>query len=85
MFAEVDRTVILSGLGLIEIQSAFAVKVRSGMLKQGAAQMMRAKLILDVAAGEIEVYAVTSDHFRAAERLIGRHALTERLRTLDAL
>lgn len=53
LFAEAGRTVILSGLGLIEIQSAFAVKVRSGMLKQDAAQMMRSKLILDVTDGEM--------------------------------
>ncbi len=55
------------------------------MLKHHDAQMMRVKLILDVAAGEIEVYSVTSDHFRDAEHLIRRHAFTERLRTLDAL
>lgn len=85
LFAETGRTILLSGLGLIEIQSAFAVKVRSGTLTQDAAQMMRAKLVLCVAAGEIEVYSVTSDHFHVAERLIRRHAFAESLRTLDAL
>jgi predicted nucleic acid-binding protein len=41
--------------------------------------------MLDIAAGDIEVYGVTEDHFTAAERLIGRHASSHRLRTLDAL
>lgn len=85
LFNETGSLVLLSSLGLLEIQSAFAVKVRSGVLKHDDAQMMRVNLILDVAAGEIEVYSVTSDHFRDAEHLIRRHAFTERLRTLDAL
>lgn len=41
--------------------------------------------MLDIAAGAIEVYSVAEDHFIAAERLLGRHAFTRRLRTLDAL
>jgi hypothetical protein len=41
--------------------------------------------MLDIAAGDIEVYRVTDDHFVAAERLIGRHSFAHRLRTLDAL
>jgi hypothetical protein len=47
--------------------------------------MQRARLLLDIAAGDIEVYGITEDHFVAAERLIGRHAFSRRLRTLDAL
>jgi len=47
--------------------------------------MQRARLMLDIAAGDIEVYSVTEDHFVFAERLIGRHSFSHRLRTLDAL
>lgn len=47
--------------------------------------MQRARLLLDIAAGDIEVYSITEDHFMAAEQLIGRHGFSHRLRTLDAL
>jgi hypothetical protein len=41
--------------------------------------------MVDVAAGLIEVWSMSPDHFSKAELLIGRHGLTNRLRTLDAL
>ena len=85
IFAQPGRQIRISSLGFVEIQSAFAMKVRSGVLHQKAAGMQRARLLLDVAAGDIEVYGVTPDHFLMAERLIGRHGFTFRLRTLDAL
>ena len=72
-------------MGLLEIQSAFAMKVRSGVLDRKAAGLQRARLMLDIASGAIEVYGVTDDHFAEVERLIGRHGFSRRLRTLDAL
>jgi hypothetical protein len=77
------RQVRISSLGFIEIQSAFAMKVRSGVLDRESAGMQRARLLLDVAAGDIEVYGVTDDHFVTVGRLIGRHGFAYRLRTLD--
>ena len=85
IFVEPDRRLRISSLGFVEIQSAFAMKVRSGALERKAAGIQRARLMLDVAAGDIEVYKVTDDHFLAAERLIGRYSFVRRLRTLDAL
>lgn len=85
LLGEAGRQVILSSLGFLEIQSAFAVKVRSGTLNRDAVRLMRAKLVSDVAAGQIEVYSLTMDHFRNAEHLIGKYAFSDRLRTLDAL
>lgn len=85
MFAEPGRTVLISSLGFLETQSAFAMKVRSGVLEQASAGLQRGRLMLDIAAGEIEVYSVAEDHFIGAERLIGRHAFARRLRTLHAL
>jgi hypothetical protein len=85
IFAEPDRRIRISSLGLLELHSAFAMKVRSGVLDRRSVGMHRARLLLDVAAGDIEVYGITEDHYAAAERLIGRHAFSHRLRTLDAL
>lgn len=85
IFAQPGRQIRISGLGFLEIQSAFAMKVRSAVLERKAAGMQRARLLLDVAAGDIEVYGMIVDHFVTAERLIGRHSFAHRLRTLDAL
>ncbi len=40
---------------------------------------------MDVAVGELHVTQMNSDHFRLAERLIGKYGFSHRLRTLDAL
>jgi hypothetical protein len=85
IFAEPGRRLRISNLGFVEIQSAFAMKVRSGVLHPNAAGMQRARLLQDVATGEIEVFRITEDHFAAAVGLIGRHGFQSRLRTLDAL
>lgn len=75
----------LSILGVVETQSAFAMKVRSGVLDRQAALAFRARLMLDIAAGTLQPHALTHDHFEAAEGLINRYAFSARLRTLDAL
>jgi len=85
IFAQADRKVRISSLGFLEIQSAFAMKVRSRELSRDAAGIQRSRLLLDVAAGEIEIYKMTDLHFGTAQRLIGDHAFVSRLRTLDAL
>ena len=85
IFAEPARRIAISSIGLIEIQSAIAIKVRSGALDPNNAGIQRARLMLDVAAGEIEVYRLSDQHLEAAEMLIGRHSFIRRLRTLDAL
>jgi predicted nucleic acid-binding protein len=85
LFAEPGRKIRISTLGFIEIQSAFAMKVRSGVLDPKAAGMQRSRFLADIAARAIEVYSITEDHFTAAERLIARLGFQHRLRTLDAL
>lgn len=70
LFAEPSRTVLISSLGFLEMQSAIAMKVRSGALERESAGLLRGRLMLDIAAGTIEVYSVAEDHFIAAERLL---------------
>lgn len=84
-FAEADRKIRISILGFLETQSAFAMKVRTGGLVRTAAGVQRARLMLDIAAGEIEVLVLTPEHIDLATRLIGRYSFARRLRTLDAL
>ena len=85
IFAEPDRKIRISNLGLLELHSAFAMKVRSGVVDRPSIRMYRARLLLNIAAGDIEVYGITEDHFMTAEVLIDRHGFSNRLRTLDAL
>ena len=85
IFAQREHTIRISSLGFLETQSAFAMKVRAGVLNRAAAGLQRARLMLDIAAGAIEVYSLAEDHFTSAERLIGRHGFARRLRTLDPL
>ena len=85
IFGETGRKLRISKIGLLEIQSAFALKVRAGVLGREAAGLQRTRLMLDIASGAIEVYSMTDDHFVEAERLIGQYSYMDRLRTLDAL
>ena len=61
------------------------MKVRSSQVSRDVAGLLRARLMLDIAAGSIEIYTLTEFHFAEAKRLIGRFAFSHRLRTLDAL
>lgn len=80
-----DRQVLISKLGFVEIQSVLAIKVRSGQISRDEAGLQRARLMVDVAAGLIEVWSMSPEHFSKAEWLIGRYGFVHRLRTLDAL
>jgi predicted nucleic acid-binding protein len=85
IFGETNREVRISQLSLIEIQSVFAKKVRAGVISRGEAGVLRARLITDIALGEIEVCQLTADLFGDTAHLIGRHSFSHNLRTLDAL
>ena len=85
IFAERDRSIALSTLGLLELQSAFALKVRTGVLDRESAGLQRSRLLLDIAAGDIQIFDVTNWHYTSAGRLIGRYGFRERLRALDAI
>ena len=85
IFGEPERRIQISNLGLLEAQSAFAAKIRSATIDNAAAGVVRARMMLDIAAGEIEVLQITQEHFRGAALLLARYGPTRPLRTLDAL
>src|SRR5439155_662133 len=62
-----------------------SMKVRTGVIERESAGVLRAGLMLDIAATEIEVLLLTREHFSNAAILVGRHSFTKPLRTLDAL
>jgi predicted nucleic acid-binding protein len=85
LFEQNERKITISMLGLLEIQSAFAMKVRTGYISSAEAGTLRLRLMLDVASGTIQVVAITPRHFSDAALLLSRHAHRISLRTLDAL
>ena len=85
LFAEKAGLITISTLGMLETQSAFAIKVRSGQIDCGEAGGPRLRLMLDIASGTIQTLALTPKHFSDAARLLSQYSYTVPLRTLDAL
>ena len=75
----------ISRLAAVELHSALAKKVRVGQITVADFQLLTRRFRADVDAKRFEVVRVLSSHFRAAELLIRRVALTANLRTLDAI
>jgi hypothetical protein len=85
MFREPGRRIVISQLTVIEIRSMIAGKVRSGVLSQAEAAIVADRFKADVAAGIIDVFAISVFDYRRAEDLIATHGFEHRLRSLDAL
>lgn len=90
--AEVERLLkeqgarhFISRLTLIEVQSVFAGKVRMNVIAEADFQLLRGRFLTDVARRQFHVGRMTSIHYQEAEQLVGKHAISHRLRTLDAL
>ena len=75
----------ISRLTLVELQSVFAKKVRTGALVLADFQLLCRRFLADVRRRKFQVVRVTSPHFQAAEQLLRRLAPIQNLRTLDAL
>jgi predicted nucleic acid-binding protein len=80
-----ENEIRISRLTVVELASAFAIKVRTKVLTQEDAQLLTRQFRHDLVSGRFEVFAIGDAEFRVAEFLIHRHAFHERLRTLDAL
>lgn len=76
---------IISQLSLIEIQSVFATKVRTGVIDQATLDQLRGLLFAELARGRFEVVLLARRHLNAAEALVRTHSVAHGLRTLDAI
>ena len=85
LFNQPQNRIQISRLTLVEVRSAFAVKVRTREIDQPTAAALWIQLLSDVAAGVFEVLPITDTHYQLAEQLLGQYAFQSRLRTLDAL
>ena len=84
-FREANRTIVISRLTVVEMNSVFARRVRMGDLTVAEATTLRNHFVHDVATEAFQVVAITDEHFTEAERLLIHYAIKKSLRTLDAL
>lgn len=89
VFSQVGQTpgaqIYISRLAAVEYRSALARKVRSNLLTAAAYQHLCLLFEADIAQKIIRVARVVDNHFQRASALIEKYALTQNLRTLDAL
>jgi predicted nucleic acid-binding protein len=78
-------SILISRLSGVEVQSAFAGKVRSGVILAGDPAGLRRRFLVDIVNGVFRVVAVTSSHYDQAGELADRHGASPGLRTLDSL
>ena len=76
---------VISRLTHLEIQSAFALKIRTGDIAQSDFDLLRKRFRADVNQRRFVVVRLLRRHFDRAEKLITKYGPTIRLRTLDAL
>ncbi len=85
IFSEPASQHVISRLTIVEMESVFALKARTGEIDQQAVLIARRRLEADLGRSRLLVAAVNDDHFRRARQLLIKHGTTEALRTLDAL
>lgn len=90
--AEVERILAEPGsvhyiarLATVELQSVFALKVRTQEITAVDLQQIQKLIATDFAARRFPVIRMLQRHFSEAERLLRKHAPTKALRTLDSL
>lgn len=75
----------ISRLTVIEVQSVFARKVRTGIITEADFQLLRRRFLTDATRRQFRVVRMTGLHYQEAEQLIKKHGTSRSLRTLDAL
>ena|SRR5262249_35478684 len=75
----------ISRLAVVEIQSVFALKVRTQEITAQDLQQVQKLIVTDFAARRFPIVRMLQGHFHEAERLIRKHAPTKAFRTLDSL
>ena len=84
-FSEPGSQHIISRLTIVEMESVFALKARTGEIDQQAVMIACRRMEADLGSSRLLVAAVNDDHFRRARQLLVKHGAIEALRTLDAL
>jgi predicted nucleic acid-binding protein len=75
----------MSRLAAVEMLSGFAGKVRTGTLSSTDFGILRRRFFADVRRKTVRPLRVLNAHYQLAGDLIGKHAMSRHLRTLDAI
>src|SRR5438128_5913797 len=70
MWADLGRMLFISRVGVVEMVSVFAGKVRTGDLSPSAFAVLRKRFLNDVGDGRPRLVRILVRHFKDAERLI---------------
>ena len=77
---------VVSRLSLVEMESVFAIKVRTGALNENGRSIALRRLRADIARNRLTVGPpIEPRHYRSAAKLLRLHGVSRGLRTLDAL
>lgn len=85
IFQAVGAEIMISRLAVVELRSVFAMKVRTQVILAADFQRLVRLFRADVANRVVKVVRITAEHFKEAERLLEKHAVTKSFRTLDAI
>jgi predicted nucleic acid-binding protein len=85
LFAEPGSQNMISRLAIVEMESVFALKVRTGEIDRQSAAIARRRLDADLGQRRLLVAAVNDEHFRTARQLPVKYGVVEAFRALDAL
>ena len=75
----------ISRLTVMETQSAFATKVRTGHITPNMAISLLDLMLQDVSDGIVELIELERVHFSSAADLVWKYGFERRMRTLDAI
>lgn len=85
ILAEPGSVYYIARLAAVELQSVFALKVRTQEITLADLQQVQKLIATDFATRRFPVVRMLQHHFHEAERLLRKHAPTKALRTLDSL
>jgi len=85
LIGEPSNRIFISRLGLVEWHSAFALKVRMGVLSRENYQIAKSAYYGDIRVRKIVTLPLARTHQQQAVRLLKKYAFSHNLRTLDAL
>src|SRR3954462_83072 len=85
IFGTAGSEFFISRLPPVEMLSGFAGKVRTGALSSTDYGTLRKGFLADIRRKTLRPLRVLNAHYQLAGDLIGKHAMSRQLRTLDAI
>jgi hypothetical protein len=85
ILGEAGSEFFVSRLATVEMLSGFAGKVRTGVFSSNDFGLLRRRFFADIRKRTLRPIRILNIHFQIAGDLIGKHAMSRQVRTLDAI